>query len=222
MVRNYREIQVSSTILVFIILGIIVLGAVIFFIGVQVGKKQADLMVKTMTAQKAEETVSAPVPVPATEESSGTAASQATQSTAAPVQSLAQPETRPAEKPAGETSAKTTQQTAAPPARTTEQSAAAAPTTRTSPGTRTTVPATGGNFFIQVGAFNDRPSARLEAEKYKKQGYNAVVQEPFARDRRPLYRVWLGGYRTREEAQKALSELVSKTARNPGFFIVQQ
>lgn len=220
MVRNYREIQVSSTILVFIILGIIVLGAVIFFIGVQVGKKQADLMVKTMTAQKAEETVSAPVPVPATEESSGTAGSEATQSTASPVQSLAQPETRPAEKPAGETAAKTSQPTASPPARSTEQPAAA--TSRTSPGTRTTVPATGGNFFIQVGAFNDRPSARLEAEKYKKQGYNAVVQEPFARDRKPLYRVWLGGYRTREEAQKALSELVSKTARNPGFFIVQQ
>ncbi|MCR4409040.1 MAG: SPOR domain-containing protein [Candidatus Saccharicenans sp.] len=219
MVRNYREIQVSSTILVFIILGIIVLGAVIFFIGVQVGKKQADLMVKTMTAQKAEETVSAPVPVPAAEESSGTAASQAT-STAAPVQSPAQPETKPAEMPAGQTASKTTQQTASPPARTSEQSAATTP--RTSPGTRTTVPATGGNFFIQVGAFNDRPSARLEAEKYKKQGYNAVVQEPFARDRKPLYRVWLGGYRTREEAQKALSELVSKTARNPGFFIVQQ
>ncbi|NPV82214.1 MAG: hypothetical protein HPY46_01330 [Candidatus Aminicenantes bacterium] len=220
MVRNYREIQVSSTILVFIILGIIVLGAVIFFIGVQVGKKQADLMVKTMTAQKAEETVSAPVPVPAAEESSGTAGSQATQSTATPVQSLAQPETRPAEKPAGQTASKTTQQTASLPARTTEQPAATTP--RTSPGTRTTVPATGGNFFIQVGAFNDRPSARLEAEKYKKQGYNAVVQEPFARDRKPLYRVWLGGYRTREEAQKALSELVGKTARNPGFFIVQQ
>lgn len=221
MVRNYREIQVSSTILVFIILGIIVLGAVIFFIGVQVGKKQADLMVKTMTAQKAEETVSAPVPVPATEESAGPVSTQTTQ-TAAPVQTQTQPETRPAEQPAGQIAAKTSQQTASPPARTTEQPAAAATTTRTSPGTRTTVPATGGNFFIQVGAFNDRPSARLEAEKYKKQGYNAVVQEPFARDRKPLYRVWLGGYRTREEAQKALSELVSKTARNPGFFIVQQ
>lgn len=205
MVRNYREIQVSSTILVFIILGIIILGAVIFFVGVQVGKKQADLMIKTMTVQKAEETVSAPVPVPATEESAGPVSTQATQT-------QAQPEPRPAERPAG--------QTASSPAGISEQSSTAP--SRTSPGSKTTVPATGGNFFIQVGAFNDRPSARLEAEKYKKQGYNAVVKEPFARDTKPLYRVWLGGYRTREEAQKALSELVSKTARNPGFFIVQQ
>lgn len=219
MVRNYREIQVSSTILVVIILGIIALGAVIFFIGVQVGKKQADLMVKTMITQKAEETVRAPVPVPAAEESSGTATSQA-RPTSVPVQSLAQPETKPAEKTAGQTAPKISQQAASTPARATEQPITA--TSGTSPGPKTTVPATGGNFFIQVGAFNDRPSARLEAEKYKKQGYNAVVKEPFARDTKPLYRVWLGGYRTREEAQKALSELVSKTARNPGFFIVQQ
>lgn len=220
MMRNYREIQVSSTILVVIILGIIILGAVIFFIGVQVGKKQADLMVKTMTAQKAEETVSAPVPVPATEESSGTAGGETSQPTA-PVQSQSLPQTRPDEKPSGQTTSSTSQPPAPAPAKTAEQPATSPPRTGTSART-TTVATTGGNFFIQVGAFNDRPSARLEAEKYKKQGYNAVVKEPFARDRKPLYRVWLGGYRTREEAQKALSELVSKTARNPGFFIVQQ
>lgn len=217
MMKNYREIQVSSTILVVIILGIILLGAVIFFIGVQVGKKQADLMVKTMTAQKAEETVSAPVPVPATEEGSGSAAVQSSQ-TAATVQS--QPETKPAEQPAVQTPSRTGQQSAPAPTRTAEQSTAA-PSRTTTP-TKTAVPATGGNYFVQVGAFNDRPSARLEAEKYKKQGYNAVVKEPFARDRKPIYRVWLGGYKTREEAQKALSELVARSARNPGFFIVQQ
>ncbi|MCX8160069.1 MAG: SPOR domain-containing protein [Candidatus Saccharicenans sp.] len=216
MVRNYREIQVSSTILVVIILGIIILGAVIFFIGVQVGKKQADLMVRTMTAQKAEETVKAPVPVPATEESSGTVSSQATQTTTS-LQSQTQPETRPVEPATGQTATRISQQPA--PTRTTEQSTPSPPR---NPAQKTTVPASGGDFFIQVGAFNDRPSARLEAEKYKKQGFNAVVKEPFPRDRKPLYRVWLGGYRTREEAQKALSELVSKTARNPGFFIVQQ
>ncbi len=219
MVRNYREIQVSSTILVVIILGIIILGAVIFFIGVQVGKKQADLMVKTMTARKAEETVSAPVPVPVTEESSGAMTGQTSQSTAM-VQSQSPPETGLSEKPAGQTAPGPAQQPAPAPTRTSEQSTATS--ARSSTSSRTTVPSTGGNFFIQVGAFNDRPSARLEAEKYKKQGYNAVVKEPLARDRKPLYRVWLGGYRTREEAQKALAELVSRTARNPGFFIVQQ
>lgn len=217
MVKNYREIQVSSTILVFIILGIIFLGAVIFFIGVQVGKKQADLMVKTMTAQKAEETVSAPVPVPVAEGSSGTSSEQLS-AAATPGQS--QPETKPVEQPASQTPARTSQQSTTAPSRVTQQPPAVP--SRTEPTPRTTTAATGGNYFIQVGAFNDRPTARLEAEKYRKQGFNAVVKEPFARDRKPLYRVWLGGYKTREDAQKALSELVSKSARNPGFFIVQQ
>ncbi|MDI6697902.1 MAG: SPOR domain-containing protein [Candidatus Saccharicenans sp.] len=217
MMKNYREIQVSSTILVVIILGIILLGAVIFFIGVQVGKKQADLMVKTMTAQKAEETVSAPLPVPAIEESSGSAAVQTSQ-TAASVQS--QSETKPTEQPASKTPSRTGQQSVPAPTGTAEQSTAPPP--RTTTATQTAVPATGGNYFVQVGAFNDRSSARLEAEKYRKQGYNAIVKEPSARDRKPIYRVWLGGYKTREEAQKALSELVGKSVRNPGFFIVQQ
>ncbi|HAR36008.1 MAG TPA: hypothetical protein DCR87_03725 [Acidobacteria bacterium] len=206
MVRDYREVQVSSTALVVIILGIILLGAVIFFIGVQVGKKQADLVVRTMTAQKAEETVSAPVAVPPAEETTAAVSSQPAETSAGapvrtPTQTAVQPADQPASKPASST-------TTSPPK-----------TTTTAP---RPVATASGTFFIQVGAFNDRPSARLEAEKYRKQGYTAVVKEPFARDRKPLYRVWLGGYKTREEAQKALSELVSRSARNPGFFIVQQ
>ncbi|MGB9906075.1 MAG: SPOR domain-containing protein [Candidatus Saccharicenans sp.] len=214
MVRDYREVQVSSTVLVVIILGIILLGAVIFFIGVQVGKKQADLVVRTMTAQKAEETVSPPVAVPPAEETTGAVSSQTAETptetpTRTPVQTASRPTEQAASKPASSGSQPSTSQTTTSPPKTTTTSPRPAATPS-------------GTFYIQVGAFNDRPSARLEAEKYRKQGYTAVVKEPFARDRKPLYRVWLGGYRTREEAQKALSELVSRSARNPGFFIVQQ
>ncbi|MCR4395753.1 MAG: SPOR domain-containing protein [Candidatus Saccharicenans sp.] len=210
MVRDYREVQVSSTVLVVIILGIILLGAVIFFIGVQVGKKQADLVVRTMTAQKAEETVSAPVAVPPAEEATGTVSSQPAETTTeTPAQTASRSAEQAASKPASSGSQPSTSQATTSPPKTTTTSPRPAATPS-------------GTFYIQVGAFNDRPSARLEAEKYRKQGYTAVVKEPFARDRKPLYRVWLGGYKTREEAQKALSERVSRSARNPGFFIVQQ
>lgn len=207
MVRDYREVQVSSTALVVIILGIILLGAVIFFIGVQVGKKQADLVLKTMTAaQKAGETISPPVAVPQAEETTAATVSQ-TVETSVETPDLTQTQTnaRPAEQPASKPAS---------------SPATSPPKTTTSAPRPVATPS--GTFFIQVGAFNDQPSARLEAEKYRKQGYTAVVKEPFARDRKPLFRVWLGGYKSREEAQKALSELVSRSARNPGFFIVQQ
>lgn len=224
MSRDYREIQVSTSVLVFIILGILILGTVIFFIGVQVGKKQADLVSQTLISQKTEEKVSTPAPVVPQEE---TAASQkelapptvSTEMT--PTQALTESQKAAAEKVTEPSSSVVPSQT---------QSSSSSFETRTPARTSTPVsqkPATTtkskvGNYFIQIGAFNDRASARLAAERYKKLGYNAVVKEPFPKDQRHLYRVWLGGYQTREEAQKALNELVSKSVRNPGYFIVQQ
>ena len=41
--KDYREVQLTSSQLVFIFLGILVLGVVIFLLGVSVGKKQAEI-----------------------------------------------------------------------------------------------------------------------------------------------------------------------------------
>jgi cell division septation protein DedD len=203
MVRDYREIQVSSSALVLIIMGIIILGAAIFFIGVQVGKKQADLMLKSMISQRTEDKVSAQVPVLIDEEKTATENEELAE---------AKPESQTQTKPASSTSLDTTVPSTSPPVKTPAVSTQAAPSPQTSV----------GNYFIQVGAFSDRSSARLEAERFKKQGYNALVKEPFPRDRRPIYRVWLGGFNTRAEAQKKLDELISQSVRNPGYFIVSQ
>lgn len=45
--RDYREIQLSSSHLVFIFIGILILGVVIFLLGVSVGKKQAQIVKET-------------------------------------------------------------------------------------------------------------------------------------------------------------------------------
>jgi len=42
--KEYREVQLSSSHLVFIFIGIIILGVVIFLLGVSVGKKQAQIL----------------------------------------------------------------------------------------------------------------------------------------------------------------------------------
>ena len=168
-------------------------------------------------SQKTEEKVRAPEPVPPTEETSVPATTATTQ---------------PAEtKPEAKTQAMTTAKTAEPSGSVTSSTKTTAGRTETSaasktpsptPKPATPAPASSGNYFIQVGAFNDRASARLEVEKYRKQGYNAVVKEPFPKDRRPLYRVWLGSFKSRDEAQKVLNDLKSKSVRNSGFFIIQQ
>lgn len=45
--KEYRELQVSSSQLVFVFLGILVLGIAIFLLGVSVGKKQAQIITAT-------------------------------------------------------------------------------------------------------------------------------------------------------------------------------
>lgn len=51
--KDYREIQLSSSHLVFIFIGILILGVVIFLLGVSVGKKQAQILGKTEVSNQA-------------------------------------------------------------------------------------------------------------------------------------------------------------------------
>lgn len=233
--RDFRELQVSTTALIFIILGVIILGTVIFFLGVQVGKKQADLLNKTLLSQKTEEKVTSPTPVVPAEESQTAQSATATSTAEKPAESTSltgtsgqiekadsqtiqsQPVARPTSSsqpasstPRGETKAPEPAKTASPSS--TPKTASSTSASRTST----------GSFFIQVGAYADRTTAQLAAERFKKLGHSALVKDPFPKDRKPIYRVWVGGFRTREEAQKVLNELNASSARRTGYFIVQQ
>jgi len=223
--KDYREVQVSTTILVFIILGIIILGTVIFFMGVQVGKKQSELAAQSLMATRTEEKVNQDKPVTPTEETATT-----------PVQT---PALNPSESPAKAVRS----DTAGAPEVSAPQTQVNSPTSPPISGTGSAVqaekpvaPATtsaekpvsspaqssGGSYFIQVGAFNDLSSARLAADRFNKQGYKTVVKDPYPSDRRPVYRVWVGGYATREEARKVMDEIAKKSVKNPGYFVVHQ
>ncbi|PSM51869.1 septal ring lytic transglycosylase RlpA family protein [Campylobacter blaseri] len=60
---------------------------------------------------------------------------------------------------------------------------------------------TGGVFMVQVGAFRRLEGANIYKNKYDGTGgYSAVVRE-FELDRYPIYRVFLTGFRSEEEAR---------------------
>jgi cell division septation protein DedD len=240
MSKEFRELQVSTTALIFIILGVLILGTVIFFLGVQVGKKQSELMGKTLLSQKSAETVVSPTPVvPAEEKTTGEQPSPASANISEPASATASAPSSPlasaqAEKSSTEIKPGESQGSASTtpgsvttrPATETRKQESAFPTgstakAKTTSQTVSSKPSS-GNFFIQVGAYTDRPSAQLAAERFKKMGYDAVVKEPSPKDRKPMYRVWVGGFKTREEAQKTLNALNSASARRTGYFIVQQ
>lgn len=76
-------------------------------------------------------------------------------------------------------------------------------------------------YYIQVAALNNREAATSFAEEFKEKGYPALVVDPFPSDRRPVFRVRIGGYETREKAEEVLEQLRSETTRQIDYFIIR-
>jgi DedD protein len=67
----------------------------------------------------------------------------------------------------------------------------------------------GQAWYVQVNAFPDERSAKISVDRLRNKGYNAYVTE--ARDKEKVwYRVRVGQYKSREEAQRAEDILRSR------------
>ena len=188
--KDFREIQVSSSLLVVIFLGVLALGVFIFLLGISVGKNQVRITSQTqVVTQQIPEPVKDPPnePTPAeTEVAKTEVLSGRTQS---------QPlKGEVAAKPAPE-KAKAASQKA---------------------------PAGGsGLYYVQIAATTDKTQAQALADRYKKQGYTAVVADPRPADTKTWYRVRLGGYASRDRAVDLLSKLNVAAKKKTDFRIVQ-
>ncbi len=170
--KDYRELQLSSSQLFFIFLAILILGVVIFLLGVSVGKKQAQIMKGSQIAakEKAGDQTSPP-------------AEESKESISKELASL--------QKATGETQK------------------------------QPTVSDDRTLFYVQVGAFNRREVAVSFADIFNQRGYPAIVLDPFSSDRRDVFRVRIGGYATREEAQEVRTKIQSETSRETDYFIIR-
>ncbi len=173
--KDYRELQLSSSQLFFIFLAILILGVVIFLLGVSVGKKQAQIMKGAQIAAKGKVEPAGDQTSPPAEKSK--------ESISKELASLQ----------------KATEQTQKQP---------------TVSGERTL-------FYVQVGAFNRREIALSFADTFNQRGYPAIVLDPFPSDRRDVFRVRIGGYATREEAQEVKTKIQSETSRETDYFIIR-
>jgi cell division septation protein DedD len=197
--KDFREIQVSSSLLVVIFLGVLALGVFIFLLGVSVGKKQVGVAIPAQiaTQQIPEPVKEAPVK-PAPSDQAGEAQNPSVSSPlpeAAPSKPSAKEPVagkKPAPKPADETKK---------------------PAVATPAGTRL--------YYVQVAVFTERASAQAAAEKYRNQGYTAVVSDPKPADTKTLYRVRLGGYATRDKAVSLLAKLNAAAGKKTDFWVVQ-
>ena len=70
------------------------------------------------------------------------------------------------------------------------------------------------DFYVQVGAFLEKKRAESLAQQLKEQGYSAIITSPLTGENRKMYKVRIGSYRSRNEAQKSAKELSSKLGIN--------
>ena len=203
--REFREIQVSSTQLAIIFLGILVIGVIIFLLGVSGGKKHAQLAGQVnVIAQKAPEQIKEKIvslPQAAAEPGS------ADESVGKPVPAEPTPIKKDiipkpvAEKP------KTPTPKAKPEDQLPVELLAMAPKK--------------GLYYVQIGALAEKQAAQETAQRFRNMGYSVLVMEPLATDKKPVFRVRVGGFTTRAQAEEVREKLSSAAGRKTDYFIVR-
>ncbi|UCE42686.1 MAG: SPOR domain-containing protein [Candidatus Aminicenantes bacterium] len=189
--KDYRELQLSSSQLILIFIAILVLGIVVFLLGVSVGKKQGKIVEETQLAGKPAEQIIEQKPVPQKE--SGDPIGQELES----------------HKKAGEDKVQQEKIEAEPIVK-----------PKVEPPKPTVSSPSQNAYWIQIGAYSNQQNANKLAEEYKQKGYNAVVIEPSPSDRRKLYRVRLGGYATRALAEDARDKLAQQENKKETDYLI--
>jgi len=188
--KDFREIQVSSSLLVVIFLGVLALGVFIFLLGISVGKNQVRI---TSQTQVVTQQIPEPVKDPPNEPT-------------------------PAETEVAKTEV-LSGRTQSPPLKGAVAGKPAPEKTKAAP---QKAPAGGsGLYYVQIAATTDKTQAQALADKYRKQGYTAVVSDPRPADTKTWYRVRLGGYASRDRAVDLLSKLNAAAKKKTDFRVVQ-
>ncbi len=174
--KDYRELQLSSSQLVIIFLAIIVLGVIIFLLGISVGKKTEIVLASQSGSLKVSEKITeektVPIDSPKTKVVEKTTAQQKNESQPKKATPINQPQNL--------------------------------------------------DWFIQVGAFNNRAGAQTTADKLKEGGLNVIVLDPYSSERKRVYRVRIGGYATKELAENTRIELVRTDSKAKNYFVIRQ
>ena len=149
----------------------------------------------------------------ATKSAADASASPAVPSTAATAKSVGQAEQRilaptpPKSNPPADAKSNAPAKPVPPPAATAPASAAAAPAAAPTPDAKA---APSGSFAVQLAAFSDDKGANALANKLKRAGYASAHVEAVDTKGSKLWRVRVGGFATRAEAEAARVKLKSE------------
>jgi len=172
--KDYREIQLASSHLVFIFIGILILGVVIFLLGVSVGKKQAQIIKDTGISSEAK------------------------------LEEVKEKALSPSKEPKDSIS----------------KELASHQKIREETEKKASAEKKENLYYVQVGAFKDKNAAGFLAEKFKKKGYQPLVLDPFPTDKNRFYRVRLGGFPTKEQAEDLRLKLVQSERKKKSDYLI--
>lgn len=208
---GFHEIQLNGKQLVFLFMAVTVVSVVIFLCGVLVGRSARTDAAATSIAEQLPVAAPAPdaVPAPAAETGSGPSATSREEltypkrlATATPEREQLNPTPPPARAP------KPAPAAAAPVAKPTPETSAAptAPAVAGEPA--------GPGFAIQLAALGRRDEADGIARRLTDKGYRAYVVAPDA-GAPPVFRVRVGKFKDRREAETVASRLQKEEQFNP-------
>jgi cell division septation protein DedD len=216
--EGFHEIQLSGKQLVFLFMAATVVSVVIFLCGVLVGRGVQPTSAEAAAGPPAMREAGA-AEAPAANAPAGDAAAaapaQAGQAAGAPGGYFDQlmSEQPPAEtvKPVEEAPPAT------PPVASDakrEEPRAASPAPAPAPAAASTATAAGSGFLVQVTALRQRDEAQALAKRLSQKGYQAFVLDP-QKGTTPLYRVRVGPYAQRSEAEQAVKRLAKEGKFKP-------
>lgn len=199
--KDFRELQLSSTQLVIIFIGILIIGVVIFLLGVSVGKKQSQIAKESTTIAKGEiEQTADKLPVSAQEPK----------------------DSKPEEPKSIKTKPKEAIRKGEKP-ETIKKELASHKEIKGKTKVKTAPTEIESLYYIQIGAYKYKTNALNIADGFKKKGYPSIVINPLPLDKKPWYRVRVGGYESREEAEEIMSKLMNLGITNKrDYFIVER
>ena len=199
--KDFRELQLSSTQLVIIFVGILIIGVVIFLLGVSVGKKQSQIAEDSTTIAKGEIEQAAEKPPVSVQKPKTEKPKETKPVNIKPKESISK------EKKSGSIKRELAS----------HEVAKEKTKTITAPTKKENL------YYIQIGAYKFKNNALNVADGFKKKGYPSMVINPLPSDKKPWYRVRIGGYKNREEAEEIISKLVKlKITKKLDYFIVKR
>lgn len=231
--EGFHEIQLNGKQLVFLFMAAAVVAVVVFLSGVMVGR---GVRTDAVSAESGSQTTLAPEPAagPAAAAGGGTAKPQEATAAAPPVgddlgyyKALAEPPAvvpeaaKPAaagEKPGAGQAGTSPGVGAQPPSEPGSGSTAksAAPPVKAAPSKA--APTAGGvGFTVQVVALRERAASEAIAKRLAGKGYNAYVLEPPAGSAAGLFRVRVGPFKTRREAEEVRRRLEKEEQFKPSI-----